>query len=71
MGEAAIVASQIAEVIEKFGVDPRRVYLAGLSSGGALAATLALRMPGLFAAAAFHSGGALPARRSTRTTPAG
>lgn len=55
LGEAAIVASQIAEIMEKFGVDPRRVYLAGLSSGGALAATLALRMPGLFAAAAFHS----------------
>jgi poly(hydroxyalkanoate) depolymerase family esterase len=54
-GEAAIVAAQVLEVIEKFGVDPRRVYLAGLSSGGGLAATLALRMPGLFAAAAFHS----------------
>lgn len=54
-GEAAIVAAQALEVIEKFRVDPRRVYLAGLSSGGALAATLALRMPGLFAAAAFHS----------------
>jgi len=54
-GEAAIVAAQTLEVIEKFGVDPRRVYLAGLSSGGGLAATLALRMPGLFRAAAFHS----------------
>jgi poly(hydroxyalkanoate) depolymerase family esterase len=54
-GEAAIVAAQAAEVMEKLRVDPRRVYLAGLSSGGALAATLALRMPGLFAAAAFHS----------------
>jgi poly(hydroxyalkanoate) depolymerase family esterase len=55
LGEAAIVAAQTADVIEKFGVDTRRVYLAGLSSGGALAATLALRVPGLFAAAAFHS----------------
>src|SRR5688500_19171124 len=44
------------EVMQKFGVDPGRVYVAGLSSGASLAATLALRMPGLFAAAALHSG---------------
>ena len=57
-GEAAIVAAQAAEVIEKFGLDDARVYVAGLSSGGTLAATLALRAPQLFAAAAVHS--ALP-----------
>jgi poly(hydroxyalkanoate) depolymerase family esterase len=55
-GETAIVAAQTADVIEKFGIDPGRVYLAGLSSGATLAATLALRKPGLFSAAAFHSG---------------
>jgi poly(hydroxyalkanoate) depolymerase family esterase len=54
-GEAAIVAAQTQEVIGKYGIDPRRVYVAGLSAGGALAATLALRRPELFAAAAFHS----------------
>jgi len=58
-GEAAIVAAQVREVIEKFGVHERRVYLAGLSSGGTLAATLALRTPELFAAVAIHS--AVPA----------
>ena len=58
-GETAIVAAQTAEVIEKFGIDPARVYLAGLSSGATLAATLALRMPGLYSAVAIHSG--LPA----------
>ena len=36
-GEAAIVAAQIGEAIEKFAVDVRRVYVAGLSSGGSLA----------------------------------
>jgi poly(3-hydroxybutyrate) depolymerase len=46
-------------VVQRFAIDARRVYLAGLSAGGALAATLALRRPGLFAAAAFHS--AVPA----------
>ena len=54
-GEAAIVAAQAAEVREKFRVNPRRVYVAGLSSGGALAALLALRAPQLFAAVAIHS----------------
>lgn len=53
--ESAIVAAQVSEVMDKFSVEPRRVYLAGLSAGGALAATLALRRPELFAAAAFHS----------------
>jgi poly(3-hydroxybutyrate) depolymerase len=55
-GETAIVAAQTAEVIDKFGIDPGRVYLAGLSSGGGLAAALALRMPALFTAVAIHSG---------------
>jgi len=55
-GETAIVAAQTLEVMEKVGVDPGRVYVAGLSSGAALAAALALRKPELFAAAAIHSG---------------
>jgi poly(hydroxyalkanoate) depolymerase family esterase len=56
LGEAAIVAAQTDEVIGKLDIDPRRVYLAGLSSGAGLAATLALRRPELFAAVALHSG---------------
>ena len=55
-GETAIVAAQAEEVIEKFGIDPARVYLAGLSSGATLAATLALRRQDLFSAVAIHSG---------------
>lgn len=54
-GEAAIVAGQAADVIDKFNVDKRRVYVAGMSSGGALAALLALRAPQVFAAVAIHS----------------
>jgi poly(hydroxyalkanoate) depolymerase family esterase len=54
-GEAAIVSAQVAEVVDRFRADRRRVYVAGLSSGGTLAATLALRAPRLFAAAAIHS----------------
>ena len=58
-GETAIVAAQIEEVIDKLAIDPARVYLAGLSSGATLAATLALCRQELFSAVAIHSG--LPA----------
>ena len=54
-GETAIVGAQIGAVMQKVAVDRRRVFVAGLSSGGALAATLALRAPHLFAGVAVHS----------------
>jgi poly(hydroxyalkanoate) depolymerase family esterase len=56
LGEAAIVAAQAADVLESFDLDRRRVYLAGLSSGGALAAALALHAPRFFRGVAIHSG---------------
>jgi poly(hydroxyalkanoate) depolymerase family esterase len=56
VGETAIVAAQAAEVAESLKIDRRRIYLAGLSSGGALAAALALHAPRLFRAVAIHSG---------------
>lgn len=56
LGETAIVAAQAADVAESFKLDKRRIYLAGLSSGGALAAALALHAPRLFRAVAIHSG---------------
>ena len=55
-GEAAIVAAQAADALERFALDKKRVYVAGLSSGGALAAALALHAPGLVRAVAIHSG---------------
>ena len=36
-GEAAIVLAQVRAVRRKFRIDRRRVYVAGLSSGGGLA----------------------------------
>jgi len=55
-GEAAIVAAQIRSVRRRYRVDRKRILVAGMSAGGALAAVLGVRFPGLVAAVAVHSG---------------
>ena len=66
-GEAAIVAAQIRSVRRAYRIDRKRVFAAGMSAGGALAAILGVRFPGLISAVAVHSGIACGATKGAMT----
>jgi poly(hydroxyalkanoate) depolymerase family esterase len=55
-GEAAAIAALVQDVARRYPIDRSRVYVAGMSAGGAITATLALCHGALFAACAVVSG---------------